>query len=229
MANLLFIISMVFGLGITLWAQYKVKRNFNKWSKVQAKSGLTGYQVAREILNQNGLSEVYVEPVRGKLTDHYDPTSKTIRLSESVYDSHSISAIAVAAHECGHAIQHQQGYGALVFRHNMIPILNITSGMAPLFLIAGILFQLSGMLVLGIAFFAVVVLFHVVTLPVEFNASSRAKQIMTKSNMIRGIEEERGVNKVLGAAAFTYVAAALVALMELLRYLFILFLQQNDD
>jgi Zn-dependent membrane protease YugP len=167
--------------------------------------------------------------VPGKLTDHYDPTARAVRLSEDVFASDSIAAISVAAHECGHAIQHKEAYGALMFRHRMVPVLNIASGLAPFLLMAGILFKFTGMLLLGLIFFSVVVLFHLVTLPVEYNASSRAKKIMAIEGFVYGPEEERGVRRVLGAAALTYVAGALVALLELLQYVIILFFQDNRD
>ncbi|KYQ86873.1 MULTISPECIES: zinc metallopeptidase [Thermoactinomyces] len=224
----LFLLLSLAGLVLTLWAQAKVRGNYSKWSKVPARSGLTGAEVARRILDQNGLYNVAVEPVRGMLTDHYDPVSRVVRLSEGVYSSSSIAAISVAAHECGHAIQHKEAYGALVLRHRMVPVLNITSGLAPFLLMAGIFFKMTGMLLLGLIFFSVAVLFHLVTLPVEFNASSRAKTIMVREGFINGASEERGVRKVLGAAALTYVAGAVVALVELLQYVALFFLQQDD-
>jgi Zn-dependent membrane protease YugP len=225
----IFLIVSVISLIITLWAQSRVRGNYSKWSKIGARSGLTGAETARKILDAHGLYHVPVEVVPGQLTDHYDPTAPAVRLSEGNYYSDSVAAVSVAAHECGHAIQHKEAYGALVFRHRMVPVLNIASGAAPFLLMAGIFFKVSGLLMLGLIFFSVVVLFHMVTLPVEFNASARAKKIMVNMGMIRGPEEERGVNKVLGAAAFTYVAGALVALMELLQYVVLLFFQQNDD
>lgn len=229
MINVLFILVFFGGLALTLWAQWRVRGNFDRWSRVRARSGLTGADVARRILDANGLYHVPVQMVPGRLSDHYDPTAPAVRLSESVYHSDSIAAISVAAHECGHAVQHKEAYGALVLRHRMVPVLNFTSGAAPFLLFAGLAFRMSGLFLLGIIFFATVVLFHLVTLPVEFNASSRAKKIMVQQGYINGFEEERGVNRVLGAAAFTYVAGALVALMELLRYVVLLFIQNNDD
>jgi uncharacterized protein len=223
-----FLLLSLAGLVLTLWAQAKVRGNYSKWSRVPARSGLTGAEVARRILDQNGLYNVAVEPVRGMLTDHYDPVSRVVRLSEGVYSSSSIAAISVAAHECGHAIQHKEAYGALVLRHRMVPVLNITSGLAPFLLMAGIFFKMTGMLLLGLIFFSVAVLFHLVTLPVEFNASSRAKAIMVREGFINGASEERGVRKVLGAAALTYVAGAVVALVELLQYVALFFMQQDD-
>lgn len=225
----LFIVVSIIGLAITLWAQWKVRGSFTRWSRIACSSGLTGAEVARRILDSHGLSHVPVQMVPGKLTDHYDPTVRAVRLSETVYGSSSVAAISVAAHECGHALQHQEAYGALVFRHRMVPLLQITSGMAPFLLIAGIFLKLSGLFLLGLIFFSSVVLFHLVTLPVEFNASSRARAILLRSGMIKSGNEERGVRRVLGSAALTYVAGALVALLELAQYLLIFIFQQNDD
>ncbi|MRX52497.1 peptidase [Bacillus idriensis] len=212
--------------GLALWAQAKVKSNFNKWSKVQASSGLTGMEVARRILDHHGLHHVPVEPVRGTLSDHYDPTKKTVRLSEPVYGGQSIAAISVAAHEVGHAVQHKEAYGALTLRHKMFRVVSISSGIAPFLLIGGFLLGSLNLIGLGIIFFSAAVAFQLVTLPVEFNASRRAKDFMIAEGIIRN-EEERGVNKVLGAAALTYVAAALISLFELLK--FIMIFAQNRE
>ncbi|MCS1350512.1 zinc metallopeptidase [Mechercharimyces sp. CAU 1602] len=212
---------------LVLWAQFKVKRSFKKWAKVSASSGMTGHDVARKILDDNGLRDVPVEMTRGKLTDHYDPLSRVVRLSEQVYAGDSIASISVAAHECGHALQHKEAYGALVLRHRMFPVVNFSSNVAPFLLIAGLLFKMMNLFFVGIIFFAASVAFQLVTLPVEFNASSRAKTIMVERGFIRNVEE-RGVSKVLNAAALTYVASALYAILELLRFVF-LFLASNED
>lgn len=218
---------VIAAFGLTIWAQFKVKGTFNKWSENPAFSGMTGAEVARRILDANGLHDVPVEPVPGKLTDHYDPMARAVRLSESVYHSNSIAAISVAAHECGHALQHRDAYGFLVLRHKMFPVVNFASGVAPLLLLAGFFFQALNLLALGILFFSAAVAFQLVTLPVEFNASSRAKDILVQQGFIRNTEE-RGVSKVLNAAAFTYVAATLVAVMNLLYYISI-FLGQSEE
>lgn len=203
--------------GLTIWAQFKVKGNYNQWSKVAASSGLTGAEVARQILDQNGLYDVAVEPVRGVLSDHYDPIKRVVRLSENNYYGSSIAAVSVAAHEVGHAIQHKEQYSMLVLRHRMFPVVNLTSGIAPFLLLAGLFLGFLELFGLGVLFYAGAVAFQLVTLPVEFNASSRAKDILLRNGFIRN-QEERGVNKVLGAAAFTYVASTLLALVELLRF-----------
>jgi len=214
-------------LGLSIWAQFKVKGNFNKWSQVAVSSHKTGAEVARQILDQNGLYQVRVEPVRGTLSDHYDPMKRVVRLSEPVYYGHSIASVSVASHEVGHAIQHKEAYGALVLRHKMFPVVNLTSGIAPFLFIGGLLLSNLNLIGLGIILFSFAVAFQVITLPVEFNASSRAKKIMVSEGIITN-NEEYGVNKVLGAAALTYVAGALMALFELLKFVMIFF-QGNDE
>lgn len=213
---ILIIIAFIF----SLWAQFRVKGTFNKWAQVENSTGMTGYDAARHMLDANGLHDVPIEPVPGALSDHYDPIHRVVRLSEPVYYERSISAVSVACHEVGHAIQHKVSYPMLVARHKMFPIVNFASGIAPFLLIAGILFQAFNLIGLGIIFFSAAVAFQLVTLPVEFNASNRAREIMVSEGYISN-EEERGVAKVLNAAALTYVAAALLSLLELLRYILI--------
>ncbi|XEC96495.1 zinc metallopeptidase [Paenibacillus tarimensis] len=211
---------IIIAFGVSLWAQFRVKGTFNKWAEVPTLRGLTGYQAARQMLDNNGLHNVPIEPVQGRLTDHYDPINRVVRLSEPVYYENSISAVSVACHEVGHAIQHSVSYPMLVLRHRMFPLVNLTSGIAPFLLIAGFLFNAMGLIGLGIVFFSAVVAFQLVTLPVEFNASSRARDLMIAEGFITN-DEERGVAKVLNAAALTYVAAALISLLELLKYIMI--------
>lgn len=214
------LIPILLAFGLSLYAQFKVKGTFNKWAKVSNMYGLTGHDAARRMLDANGLYDVPIEPVRGALTDHYDPIHRVVRLSEPVYYERSISAVAVACHEVGHAIQHKESYPMLVIRHRMFPVVNFASGIAPFLLIAGFIFGAFNLIGLGIIFFSAAVLFQLVTLPVEFNASNRARRIMLQQGFISN-NEERGVAKVLNAAALTYVAAALVSLLELLRYVLI--------
>ncbi|WP_409303994.1 zinc metallopeptidase [Peribacillus sp. SCS-155] len=218
---------ILIAFGVSIWAQFRVKGNFNKWAEVPTRSHMTGADVARRILDNNGLSHIPIEVVPGTLSDHYDPLSKTVRLSEAVYYGASIASVSVAAHEVGHAIQHAQSYGALVWRHRMFPLVNLTSGVAPFLLLGGFLFQSLSLIGVGIIFFSAAVAFQLITLPVEFNASSRAKKLMLAEGMIYN-DEERGVNKVLNAAALTYVAAALISLLELIKYVMIFF-QGNQD
>jgi Zn-dependent membrane protease YugP len=217
---------ILIAIGLTIWAQFKVRGNFNRYAQVAASSGMSGAEAARMLLDRQGLYNVPVEPVRGVLSDHYDPIHRVVRLSEPVYYERSISAVSVACHEVGHAIQHARSYPMLVLRHRMFPVVNIASGVAPLFLLGGFFLQASGLLLLGVILFAAAVLFQLVTLPVEFDASARAKKLMLAEGFIRR-EEEHGVSKVLGAAAFTYVAATLVAVLELVNFV-TLFLN-NDD
>ncbi|WP_240419041.1 zinc metallopeptidase [Paenibacillus periandrae] len=206
---------------LSLWAQFRVKGTFNKWTRVHASSGLTGAEAARRMLDANGLYDVPVEPVEGSLTDHYDPSHRVVRLSEPVYYETSISAISVACHEVGHAIQHKLSYPMLSFRHFMFPAVNFASGIAPFLIMAGLFFQQFNFLLgIGIIFFSAAVAFQLVTLPVEFNASNRAKELMISQGFIRN-DEKKGVAKVLNAAALTYVAAALISLLQLLKYIMI--------
>lgn len=207
--------------GISLWAQFRVKGTFNRWAGVPTQTGLTGYEAARRMLDRYGLYDVPIEATPGTLSDHYDPMSRVVRLSEPVYYERSIAAIAVACHEVGHAIQHKVNYPMLVARHRMFPVVNLTSGAAPFLILAGLFFQqFPVLLLLGIVFFSAAVLFQLVTLPVEFDASKRARAAMVAEGFVNQ-EEEGGAAKVLNAAALTYVAAALISLLELVKYIMI--------
>lgn len=215
-SGMLILIMLAFGLSV--WAQFRVKGTFNRWSDVPNQRGMTGYDAARHMLDTNGLHDVPIEPVRGALSDHYDPINRVVRLSEPVYYENSISAVSVACHEVGHAIQHKESYPMLALRHRIFPIVNFASGLAPFLLLGGFIFNAFNLIGLGIIFFSVTVAFQLITLPVEFNASNRAREIMVSEGYIRN-EEEKGVAKVLNAAALTYVAAALISLLELIRYI----------
>ncbi|WP_438448605.1 zinc metallopeptidase [Gorillibacterium sp. sgz5001074] len=217
---------IVLAFGLSLWAQFRVKGTFNRYEQVPTSSGMTGYEAARRMLDDNGLYNIPVEPVPGRLSDHYDPIAKAVRLSEPVYYGNSISSVSVACHEVGHAIQDKVRYPMLVARHRMFPMVNFASGVAPFLFIAGFLFKFSGLLLLGILFFSAAVLFQVITLPVEFNASSRARAQMVSLGFIRNMEESMA-GKVLGAAALTYVAAALISVLQLLEYIWIF--NRSDD
>ena len=219
---------MFVGIAITMWAQFKVKRTFRKYDEFVAQSGATADQVARDILRRGGLP-VGVEPVHGHLTDHYDPRDRMLRLSESVYGNRSLAAIGVAAHEAGHAFQHAQGYVPLSLRTSLVPVANLGSKAAWIFLIAGFIFGWLELIFLGIVFFSAAVVFSIITLPVEFNASSRAIQILADGGYLTS-EEIPASRKVLNAAALTYVASALVAILELLRLLWMAgFLGGSDE
>lgn len=216
---------IIIAFGISMWAQFRVKGTFNRWAQVPVQSGMTGYEAARRTLDSNGLQDVPIEPVRGRLTDHYDPLKRVVRLSEPVYYERSISAVAVACHEVGHAIQHQVHYPMLVARHRIFPVVRFTSGSAPFLIIAGFLLGIASgigyqLALVGIIFFSIAVLFQLITLPVEFNASSRARDLMVSEGFITR-EEEGGIAKVLNAAALTYVAAALISLLELIKFIMI--------
>ncbi|ULT55464.1 zinc metallopeptidase [Neobacillus drentensis] len=214
---------------IPLWAQMRVKNTFARYSRVPTSSYRRGADVAREILNANGLYNVAVEEGRGFLSDHYDPRSKTVRLSPENYHGHSIAASAIAAHECGHAIQDGERYAFLRFRHALVPVANLGSNASWILIMIGIFAHLSGLLLLGIIFMAAAVLFQLVTLPVEFNASNRAMKQVVSLGLI-GNREQREARKVLNAAALTYVAAAAVAVLELLRLVLIFTgMNRNDD
>ncbi|MBA2361031.1 MAG: zinc metallopeptidase [Actinobacteria bacterium] len=214
---------LVIGLGVQAW----LKRTFARYSQVEIGSGLTGAQVAREILNRNGLDEVPVEvSPGGALSDHYDPRKKALFLSESVYAPPSVAAAAVAAHETGHALQDAHGYGPLKIRSAMFPAVAFASTAWMWLLILGFLLQATGLIGIAVALYAVAVAFHLVTLPVEFNASKRAGVQLRELGLV-GAGEAAGVQKVLNAAAMTYVAGALAALTQLV-YFALLFFGNRD-
>ncbi|MDR3115947.1 MAG: zinc metallopeptidase [Treponema sp.] len=207
-------------VSLSLYAQILVKRTFAKYSRIKSSRNITGYAAAGLLMQANRIRDVIIQPVRGSLTDHYDPGVKVLRLSRPVYGETSIAAIGVAAHETGHAIQHARSYGPLVLRGALIPAANIGSSFGPWIAMGGIFFSFPFLMHLGIILFGVSVLFYVITLPVEFDASSRAVALL-RSNQVLTEAELEGVKKVLTAAALTYVASALTALMSFLRLIFI--------
>ena len=205
---------------LAMYAQVKINSTYSKYSKVASRRGVTGAEVARRILDQNGLQSVQIGHVAGNLTDHYDPRTQVVNLSDSVYNSTSVAAIGVAAHETGHAVQHAVGYAPIRIRNAIVPVVNIGSTLSiPLFLL-GFLFSIGILADIGIILFSFAVLFQLVTLPVEFNASRRAIATL-ESGYILEDEELGGAKKVLGAAAMTYVASAVMALAQLLRLILI--------
>lgn len=213
---------------IAMVAQYKVKSTYSKYSRVRSDLGLTGAQAAQKILNMNGIYDVSIQHIAGDLTDNYNPRNKVLSLSDAVYNSTSIAAIGVAAHECGHAIQHDVGYAPLLIRNTIAPVVNIASSLSWIFIAAGLFFGMSPTLIdVGIIMFSLAVLFELITLPVEFNASGRALTILSDSGMLYP-DETAGAKKVLSAAAMTYVASALTAVLQLLR-LIMLFGRRSDD
>ena len=208
------------GLLLGLWAQMRVSSAFKKYSAVHAHNGMSAEEVARSMLNRSGCGEVSVRTVSGNLTDHYDPRNNTLRLSDGVYGSTSVAAIGVAAHECGHAMQQHEGYAPLKLRSALVPVVNLGSNLYfPIFLL-GLLFSWEPLLYVGIACFALTLVFSLVTLPVEFNASGRALRVLEQQGYLSG-EEMDGARAVLNAAAMTYVAAAISSLLQLVRLLII--------
>jgi Zn-dependent membrane protease YugP len=206
---------------IGAWAQYKVNAAYKKYSAVRSKRGYTGAQAARMILDENNLRHVRIEQVAGTLTDQYDPRENVVRLSQGVYDASSISAIGIAAHECGHAVQHAVGYTPMKIRSAIIPITNIGSKLAVPLILIGVLLSFGPLVSVGLIAYALIAVFQLVTLPVEFNASSRAMKVMTQEGILEP-DETGSAGKVLSAAALTYVAALISSLTQLLR-MFLLF------
>jgi Zn-dependent membrane protease YugP len=218
---------VLIGAVIAAVASSKVKTTYAKFGKVGNHSGMTAMQAARTILDNAGLRQVRIERIAGDLTDHYSPKELVLRLSDTTINSNSIAAIGVAAHECGHAIQHAKKYVPLTVRNTIVPVVNIGSKLSWPMILIGLLFGVTGFLDLGIVFFSFSLLFQLITLPVEFNASSRALKILRDSNMLYE-DELKGAKKVLTAAAMTYVAATAVALAQLLR-LVVIFGRRRDD
>lgn len=221
-------ILVLIGAVLSMWASFKVNSTFKKYAGVRSSSGMTGAQAAEAILRYKGIHDVRVEHIRGELTDHYDPSRKVVRLSDSVYGSTSVAAIGVAAHECGHVIQHHENYAPLNIRTALVPAANIGSRLGIPIILLGILLGSNMVLVqIGIWVFALAVLFQIVTLPVEFNASSRALVCIEEYGIVSHEERAKSA-KVLRAAAFTYVAAAAASILQLLR-LIMLFGRRNND
>lgn len=206
------------GLLLSMWASFRVKSAFNKYSEVRSSRGLTGAEAAAEMLRYAGISGVEIHESHGFLSDHYNPLNRTLNLSESVYHSNSIAAVGVATHEAGHAIQHARNYGPLWLRSLLVPTANIGSSIGYMVMVFGLMMSSTNMVLAGAVLFSLVLLFQVVTLPVEFNATARAKKLVVESGIISSNERE-GVDRVLNAAALTYVAAAVSTLLTLLYFL----------
>lgn len=201
---------------IAVWAQFKVSSTYNKYKIIKTTYGITGAQIARNILDSAGLFDIRVERVNTHLGDHYDPMARVIRLSPEVYDGSSIAASGIAAHECGHAIQHQTHYNPLIIRNKIAPVVNLGSNLSIVLFMIGVLLSVPILTQLGIVFFSGAVIYQLITLPVEFNASTRALVILKSRGFLYG-DEIRGAKKVLDAAAMTYVAATLMAISQLIR------------
>lgn len=217
-----YFIYMIPAMILMIAAQVYVNSSFRKWSRVRNRQNITGAEAVEKLIRTARLYDVRVERVRGNLTDHYDPRKKLLRLSSSVADNPSVASLAIAAHELGHAMQDQEDYLPLRFRAALVPMVNIGSYLGWIFIFAGLFFNWLGVAWLGVAFFAGGVVFALATLPVEFNASARAIQMLTTSGLIVSGEEERGVRTVLNAAALTYIAALVQAVLQLLYYVSLL-------
>ncbi|MVX64539.1 peptidase [Clostridium chromiireducens] len=201
---------------ISFWAQTKISSTYNKYSEVRTMNGYTGQQIARMMLDEAGLFDIRIEVVNTKLGDHYDPANRVLRLSPDVYAGGTISSAGIAAHEVGHAIQHKEKYTPLVVRNSIVPVVNVGSGLSWILFLAGMFLGLKGLTTLGILLFSGVVIFQLITLPVEFDASTRALNILKSRGILYG-DETKKAQKVLNAAAMTYVAATLMAVSQLIR------------
>ena len=202
----------------SLFASWRTRSNFKTYSRVPASSGMTGAQAAQRILDGAGISDVSIGQSKGLLSDHYNPTNKTLNLSSGVYESRSLAAVGIAAHEAGHAIQHATSYGPLKLRSMLVPTASIGSNLGYLIMLGGLFMSSANLVAVGAVLFSAVLLFQFVTLPVEFDASKRAKALVVKEGIV-GVDERGGMDKVLNAAAMTYVASAVTTLLTLLYYL----------
>ena len=202
----------------SLWASWRTKANFKKYSRVAVSSGMSGAEAAQRVLDGAGIHDVSIGRSRGLLSDHYNPAKKNLALSDGVFDSRSLAAVGIAAHEAGHAIQHAQGYGPLQLRSMLVPTASIGSNLGYIVMLMGLLFASQNMVMVGAVLFSAVLLFQIVTLPVEFDASNRAKALVVEKGIV-GVAERRGMDKVLNAAAMTYVAAVASSLATLLYFL----------
>lgn len=211
-----YIILVIPAMLLAVWAQVKVKSTYNKFSKVSNTKGITGAYAAQAVLTHYGINDVRIEQVSGKLTDHYDPKAKVIRLSEGVYGSSTIAAVGIACHEAGHAAQHAQDYAPIKIRNSLVPICNIGSSLGIPLALIGYFLGFEPLISIGLLLYAAIALFQVVTLPVELNASRRAMKVIDETGLLQD-EEQSGAKKVLTAAAMTYIASMLVAIANLLR------------
>ena len=222
------IILVLIGAALSMWASSRVNGTFQRYSRVRSMTGMTGAEAATRLLHSQGIYDVTVQPVRGQLTDHYDPRTKTVNLSEAVYSQTSVAAIGVAAHECGHAIQDNLGYTPLRLRAAFVPLANIGSRLSWPLIFLGLIIGLTPFIELGIWMFVLAVLFQLITLPVEFNASSRAVKLLGQIGILQGQEVDQ-TRQVLGAAALTYVAAAAASILQLLRLVILFGGRRKND
>ena len=214
--DIISIVLIIVATLITGGAQAYISSNYKKYKQVLVKSGMSGFDVAREILDRNGLSKVLILETEGELTDHYDPSKKVVKLSHDIYNGKTVAAVSVASHECGHAIQDKNGYTFLRFRNMIVPLVNFSSKIGYLAIMAGLAFTIAQLVWIGIAFEVVILLFQLITLPVEFNASNRALTLIKEYGIVSD-DEHSGAKKMLTSAALTYVAGVLSTLTEMLR------------
>jgi Zn-dependent membrane protease YugP len=228
-----YLLFMIPGIVFMLWAQSKVRGNYNKYGKVQNSARVTGAQAARAVLDSQGLYQVNVEQIPGELTDHYDPRARVLRLSQGVYGVPSIAAIGIAAHEAGHAIQHAKAYAPLQLRTAIVPVVNIGSNLGYIVLLIGFIGQIYELALAGVILFALATVFALLTLPVEFDATRRAKEALVRIGLVdsgvAGGEESKGVARVLDAAAWTYIAGFAASLLTLLYYVMLLMGMRRDE
>ncbi len=213
-----YLLFMIPAFLLMMVTQFYVRSAYNRWSKIEARSGISGGEAARRLMQFGSLYGIQIEPVAGNLSDHYDPRTRTLRLSQDVYQGRSVAALAIAAHELGHAMQDKQNYGPLRLRSLLVPAVNIGSYLGWIFIIIGLLLNFTGLAWLGVVIFSGGVVFALATLPVEFDASARAKRLLRDAGIVQTVEEQRGVSTVLNAAALTYVAALVTAVLQLLYY-----------
>lgn len=221
------LIIVLVSLFIALGAQLIITSTYSKYKKVKSKNGLTGFEVARIILDKNGLNDVHIVEIKGSLTDHYDPRHKVVRLSTDIFHGDSLASLAVAAHECGHAIQDKDGYFFLKVRSTFVPVVNIASKLSYFSIMFGLIIGLTDLIYLGIAALLIILLFELVTLPVEYNASARAKECLLAENIVDNVEV-RGAKSVLNAAALTYVASVVTSVLQIVRLLLIASSRNRD-
>jgi Zn-dependent membrane protease YugP len=218
----MYLIFMIPALALMGFASWYVRHAYNKWSQVRASSGLTGHQAAQRLISTGNLYGVQVQGTGGQLSDHYDPRNKTLFLSQGVANSPSVAAVAIAAHELGHALQDAEEYFPMKVRSMLVPAVNIGSNLGWILIMIGLVLRMTSLAWIGVAVFSGGALFALATLPVELNASGRAKQLLYQTGIIQSEEEQRGVNQVLNAAALTYVAGLVTAVMQLLYYVFLI-------
>jgi uncharacterized protein len=218
----MYLIFMIPALALMGFASWYVRHAYNKWSQVRASSGLTGHQAAQRLISTGNLYGVQVQGTGGQLSDHYDPRNKTLFLSQGVASSPSVAAVAIAAHELGHALQDAEEYFPMKIRSMLVPAVNIGSNLGWILIMIGLVLRMTSLAWIGVAVFSGGALFALATLPVELNASGRAKQLLYQTGIIQSEEEQRGVNQVLNAAALTYVAGLVTAVMQLLYYVFLI-------